>query len=32
MALTATLRVLVVDDEARRRARLRRLLLAHPQV
>jgi len=28
----ATLRVLVVDDEAPARARLRRLLLAHPQV
>ena len=28
----ATLRVLVVDDEAPARARLRRLLLAHPQI
>jgi len=28
----ATLRVLIVDDEAPARARLRRLLLAHPQV
>jgi two-component system LytT family response regulator len=31
-ASTATLRVLVVDDEAPARARLRRLLLAHPQI
>ena len=31
-AATDTLRVLVVDDEAPARARLRRLLLAHPQI
>ena len=31
-APVATLRVLVVDDEAPARARLRRLLLAHPQI